>query len=269
MAMEKASAGEPQIIDYRVNKSDAVQVWVESRCQPVTDGNGEVVSLVGSSHDITDRKMYQRELLDKVGQLEEFASTVAHDIRNPLNVADGHIRLAATEYESDHLQTGIEAIERIDTLVEELLSLARLGESIDDLETVSFSELMTAGYDHVRAPGCSLTMTGDMSLECDPSRLVEAFENLVRNAVEHGHSEMELTAGVLETEDGVFIEDEGPGIPVDKQETIFERGYTTREDGSGFGLAIVRRIIEAHGWSIDVTRGTTGSACFEILTQET
>ena len=70
---------------------------------------------------------------------------------------------------------------------------------------------------------------------------------------------------MLPDERGVFIEDDGPGIPPEERERVFEKGNTTREDGSGFGLAIVERIVDAHGWDVRVAE-SDGGARFELLT---
>lgn len=265
LAMERASAGESQLVEYRVTKSATVEIWVESRCKPITDASGDVVSLVGITQDITDRKMNEQELVEKVDQLEAFTSTVAHDIRNPLNVADGNIRIAAMERESEQLDTALEAVNRIDTFIEELLTLAKEGKLIGERTHIEFAEVISSSYENVRAPGSSLDVTGTMLLACDSQRLSQALENIIRNAVEHGRSDVSLTAGVLPDDRGVYIADDGPGIPSAERDQIFDKGFTTAKGGSGFGLAIVDRIVSGHGWEIDVTESKTGGARFEIL----
>jgi PAS domain S-box-containing protein len=266
IAMESASAGEPQVVEYRVEKSDAVRLWVESRCKPITDDDGTVTSLVGLTRDITDRKLYQRDLTETNDRLEEFAGTVSHDLRNPLNVAAGNLGLAAAEHDDDRIETARDAVARMNTLVEELLTLAKEGQTLGDRREVPYAAVVEKSYENVRAPESSLKVTGSVPLSCDPARLTEAFENIVRNAVEHGGSGVALTAGVLAEEDGVFIEDDGPGIDPAEREAVFEKGHTTRQDGSGFGLAIVERIVDAHGWDVRVAEGTAGGARFEVVT---
>jgi len=264
-AMKSVSAGDSQVVQYRVAKSDGLRLWVESRCTPVTDESGAVTSLVGLTRDITDRKLYQRELTETVDQLEEFTATVSHDLRNPLNVAAGNIRLAAAEGQSEPLDTAFDAIERMDTLIEELLTLAKDGKKVGDRRLVPSEEVVAKSFENVRAPQTTLQIRGSVEISCDSARLTEAFENLIRNAVEHAGSEVALTAGVLPDEDGLYIEDDGPGIPPEKRERVFEKGHTTRKDGSGFGLAIVERIVGAHGWDIQIADGEAGGARFEIV----
>lgn len=264
-AMASASTGASQVIEYRVEKSDGIQLWVESRCTAVTDEAGTVTSLVGLTRDVTDRKTYQRELIETIDQLEEFATTVSHDLRNPLNIAAGNIRLAASEGENDSLDTAFNAVQRMDTLIDDLLTLAREGETIAERRRVPYEEVVTKSFENVRTPETSLNVTGSVSISCDPARLTEAFENLVRNAVEHGGGDVTLTAGVLSNDEGVYLEDDGPGIPPDDRDRVFEKGHTTRRDGSGFGLAIVARILDAHDWDVRIADATGGGARFEVL----
>ncbi|TKX70635.1 ATP-binding protein [Halorubrum sp. SP9] len=266
LAMESASKGTPQVVEYRVEKSDAVRLWVESRCKPITDDAGNVTSLVGLTRDVTDRKLYERELTETVDRLEEFTATVSHDLRNPLNIAAGNLQLARERDGDEHLETAIDAVARMDDLIEEVLTLAKEGRTLGERRDVPYEEIVEKSYENVRASESSLRVTGSVSLSCDSARLTQAFENVVRNAVEHGGSGVTLTAGVLPDEAGVFVEDDGPGVPPAERDRVFEKGHTTRRDGSGFGLAIVERIVDAHGWDVRLTEGTEGGARFEILT---
>ncbi|MFC6719496.1 sensor histidine kinase [Halovalidus salilacus] len=119
--------------------------------------------------------------------------------------------------------------------------------------------------------------TGDD--QADPGRLRQAFENLFRNAVEHGstsprsrvhedaveHGDANETRSILVegTDEGVAVEDDGPGIPPEKRAKVFESGYT-EGGGTGLGLSIVSTVLEAHGWEVRVTEGSRGGARFEI-----
>ena len=102
----------------------------------------------------------------------------------------------------------------------------------------------------------------EQTIQADRSQFKQLIENLIRNAVEHGDSEVTVTIGALDN--GFFVEDDGSGIPSDERDEVFDFGYSTAANGTGFGLSIVRRIAEAHGWEIIVTEGTEGGARFEI-----
>jgi len=96
----------------------------------------------------------------------------------------------------------------------------------------------------------------------DEAKLKQIIENLLRNAVEHGGSEVTVTIG--DFEGGFYVEDTGDGISPDKQTKIFETEYSGDEDGTGLGLVVVEQNVHAHGWEIDVTTGSDGGARFEI-----
>ncbi|QLG48678.1 sensor histidine kinase [Natrinema halophilum] len=267
-ATERASAGESLQIEYRVNKSEAFTLWVESRCKPVTDADGNVESIAGFTREITERKIREQSLVEKNEQLEQFASTVAHDLRNPLNVADGNIELAMEDSESEYLDIVSEAIAAMDVLIEDLLALAKEGATIDHRSQVSFEEVVETSSENIVMTDSTLEIRGRGLLNCDPSRVREALENLFRNAIEHSDTSVTITAGILDTRDGFYVEDDGPGIDPCDRNHVFERGYTNVTQGSGLGLAIVKNIIDAHGWDIDVCTSPTGGARFEITDVE-
>jgi signal transduction histidine kinase len=73
-----------------------------------------------------------------------------------------------------------------------------------------------------------------------------------------------VTVGELADCDGFYVADDGPGIPADERETVFESGYSTAADGTGFGLSIVEEIASAHGWAVRVTDSAEGGARFEV-----
>lgn len=196
--------------------------------------------------------------------LEEFAGIVSHDLRNPLTVARGHLELAQDDVESSHLETVDSALERIDTITEETLLLARDGQAVGEPEPVDLDTLIDGCWRTVETQNAEVVTERLPTIEADPDRLRHIFENLFRNAVEHGETDVTVRVGSLDTDSGFFIEDNGAGIPPGEADNIFEPGYTTTDQGSGFGLGIVDRIVQAHGWQIRVTTSDDGGARFEI-----
>jgi PAS domain S-box-containing protein len=195
-------------------------------------------------------------------RLDEFASILSHDLRNPLSVVAGRVELAQTTGDVDHLEPVAHALTRIERLIEDTLTLAREGDAVGETESVPLRAVATQAWHTVRTEAASLEIESSRDLDADRGRLVQVFENLFRNAVEHGGDAVTVRVGT--NENGFYIEDTGPGIPEDDRAEIFVSGYTTNQEGTGFGLSIVKRIIEAHGWDIDVTTGTDGGARFEI-----
>jgi PAS domain S-box-containing protein len=222
------------------------------------DGRGHLWTY----RDVTDQKRRERELERQNDRLDEFASVVSHDLRNPLNVASGKLELAGEECDSDHLDDVARAHERMETLVDDLLTLARQGETVDSPEPVDLTALAENCWDTIATTDATLAVETDRTVRADRGRLKQLVENLYRNAVEHGGEGVTVTVGTLE--DGFYVEDDGPGISPDERDDVFEAGYSTTAEGTGFGLRIVRQVAEAHGWSVRVTDGTDGGARFEV-----
>lgn len=218
--------------------------------------------VIAISRDVTDRREYERRLEQQNERLEAFANTVSHDLRNPLNVADGRLELAREESDNEHLAAVADAHDRMAALIEDLLVLARSGEAVGELEAVAVANLVKECWRNVATAEATLEPAIDREIRADRGRLQQLFENLTRNAVEHGGESVTVIVGTLD--DGFYIEDDGSGISEDGRDKVFDAGYSTDNDGTGFGLSIVQRIVDAHGWDIRVTDGSSGGARFEI-----
>ena len=205
----------------------------------------------------------ERELARQNERLEEFAGIVSHDLRNPLNVAVGNLELAReTGDDGDFARAG-DAMDRMDELISDLLTLARQGALVDDFERVPLRDVVEEARSTAGSAGSTLEIDGDLGeVSCDRGRLRQLLENLIRNAVEHAGPEATVT--VSRTETGFAVEDDGPGIPADRRESVFDAGYSTNDEGTGFGLNIVRSIAEAHGWDVSVGESPDGGARFEF-----
>jgi len=202
------------------------------------------------------------ELERKKERLEAVASVISHDLRNPLSVAQGWTEELKAEHsgeEIDHIEA---AHNRIETLIGDILTLARNGDSVSETESIVLSDLVESCWRSVNTAEATLVVETEQTIQADESRLQQLVENVLRNAVEYGGEDVVITVGELDG--GFYIADDGPGIPVDKREQIFESGYSTTTEGTGFGLAIVQEIVTAHGWETSVTDSDAGGARFEI-----
>jgi PAS domain S-box-containing protein len=208
------------------------------------------------------REQITEELHQQNDRLEQFASLVSHDLRNPLGTASGHLELAREEYDSPHLEHVDQAHDRMSTLIDDLLTLAKEGERIRDRTPVALEAVATGCWQTVESDATTLSVEAEATVAADESRLRQLLENLFRNAADHAGADATVRVGDLE--DGFYVEDDGPGIPPEDRDAVFELGYTETADGTGFGLTIVRQAVEAHGWSIRVVEGADGGARFEI-----
>ncbi|MCG1008312.1 sensor histidine kinase [Halorubrum lacusprofundi] len=238
--------------------------WVESHAEPIVDETGTVVRIAGFTHEITERKQREIELREKNERLERFASIVSHDLRNPLSVADGYLDMEREQSDSENLETVADALNRMHTLIDEMLTLAREGQEVTETKPVLLETVVRSSWNNIDQQNASLRIDTNVQIKADRIRLGQVFENLFRNAIEHGGESVTITVDMLDSEAGFYVENDGEPIPDDKKEEIFETGYTTNTEGTGFGLAIIKRIVEAHDWQIRATDAHDGGARFEI-----
>ena len=232
------------------------------RATPVGVDEDEIGYVMAVAQNITEHVENKRRLKQQNEQLDEFASVVSHDLCSPLSVAEGNLELLRAECDSDRIETIDSALTRMDNLIEDLLRLARTGEQVSDTEPVNLADLLQNCWQNVETTDATIQLNSSGTVQADRGRLAQVFENLMRNAIEH--TEQTVTVTIGEFEDGFYIEDDGDGIPEDERDDVFAPGYTTTDDGTGFGLSIVSDIVEAHGWEIRLTDSADGGARFEI-----
>ncbi|RLM96285.1 response regulator [Haloarcula sp. Atlit-7R] len=226
-----------------------------------------------------DRQLRNREqeLSTQNDRLEQFATVVSHDLRNPLNVAIGRLEAVKEEHDDENIAAIEQALDRMQTLIDDLLLLARTGDSVAEMETVALATAVTDCWEVVDTGDAALVVDTDRKIQADMTRLKQLLENLIRNAVEHSATDSQLqsegadrhgspavTITVTEIPDGFAVSDDGPGVPESDRETVFESGYSTTTDGTGFGLSIVSQIAAAHDWTVTLTESDTGGARFEF-----
>jgi signal transduction histidine kinase len=229
------------------------------------DGHGGVVTVW---RDVTDDRARCRDLERQNERLDEFASVVSHDLQNPLSVAQGRLHLAREDGDLSHLDPVADALDRIDTIVTEVLAMARRGQTVDELEPTPVADLAWQAWDCIDAPESTLELVDPPTVVCDPARTGELLQNLLCNAVDHADGPVAVEVGVLAAADGTtegfYVADDGPGIPADDRDGVFEAGYTTAADGTGLGLSIVRTVADGHGWTVSVAESESDGARFEL-----
>ncbi|SDM74779.1 PAS domain S-box-containing protein [Halogranum gelatinilyticum] len=250
----------------------------DTHAEQFTEWEVTLVDLMSGwvGYELQRREANQR-LKRQNERLEEFASLVSHDLRNPLNVAQGRLELGREECDNDHLAVVERAHGRMQTLIEDMLLLARVGRGVDEVSPVALAELVRDCWQGVATGDATLVVDTVRTVRADETRLRQLLENLLRNSVEHGstssrtesgdsveHGGEYVTVTVGTFADGFYVADDGPGIPAESREQVFDSGYTTKSDGTGFGLAIVREIADDHGWAIQITESEAGGARFEF-----
>ena len=217
---------------------------------------------IGILRDISIRKAHEQKQQRQQKQLEAFASAVSHDLRSPLTVANIHLALAQEDVEHEDLEHVERALKRMGEMVEDLLTHALDSEPSEGVEAIDVAGLAADCWRTIPTAGATLEADGEATIRSNEKRVKQLLENLLRNAVEHGGDAVTVTVGDLT--EGFFLEDDGRGIPPAKREAVFDAGYSTSTDGLGYGLSLVREIVEVHGWQIRVTDSPAGGARFEI-----
>jgi PAS domain S-box-containing protein len=235
--------------------------------------NLEQGGFVCAVRDVTEQRAVEDALREQNERLREFARLVSHDLRNPLNVAEGYLALVEESIDDDSVAEDVERIQnahdRMRRLIDDMLRLAREGRVVDNTEPASLAAVANAAALTVGlSEEGSVRISDDLPMVlADDERLSALFENLFRNAVEHAGPDPTVTVGPLEDGGrvcGFYVADDGEGIPANQRVKVFESGYTTDRSGTGFGLAIVKRIASAHGWTVSIRDADGGGARFEF-----
>jgi len=257
---------------------DGEERIVSASATLLTDALDRPVGRLLLLEDITERERRREEIETQNERLEEFATMVSHDLRNPLDVASGHVELMRSSRSeapdqsgvylgTDRLDEAAGALERIEAIVEDVLTLSRDGRDVTDPEAISLRSAARSAWEHVDTADGRLVVGTDDRITADRDRLERLFENLFRNAVEHGGSGVTVSVGIIHDgheRTGFYVADDGDGIPAELRGEIFESGVSGDKNGTGFGLAIVEQLADVHGWTIDATESDEGGARFEF-----
>ncbi len=240
---------------------------------PVT-GNDEVAELTRTFNTMLDR------LEDAFSDQRRFLDDIGHELRTPLTIVRGNLELLPDDpvEREQTLALCLDELDRMNRYVTELILLAK-AEKPDFLRVapVDLTEL-TEGI-HARATTFSpervwqIDVTSHAIIEADPERLTQAWLNLITNAVQHTDvgGVIAIGSSVVDDEARLWVRDDGPGVPVDEQDRIFERfgrGRDTlegRREGTGLGLAIVGAIARAHGGRVRIDSRPGQGARFTIV----
>jgi PAS domain S-box-containing protein len=283
---------EGEVINYR---KDGTEYDLEWQIAPIRDAGGKITHFVAIQRDVTQRKQATRELETAVRQLfqanaakDRILAVTTHDLRGPLSAVRGMAEFLrdgtlgpVTQKQAETLTYLIEGVESMLTLVNDLLDVTTLDDQSLKLErrpldlapilrwaSVIYAQIAAQKKLHLElaAPESGLEVAGD------EIRLKRVLENLVMNAIKFSPPNTRIGIGGRGEGDSitVWVDDEGPGVPVDEQAKLFtDYGRTSTrpsggESSTGLGLAICRRIVSAHGGVVSMRNRAGGGAHFEF-----
>lgn len=180
-----------------------------------------------------------------------------------MNVAVARIDGVRRDRDDPRLEQAMGALERMDELIDDVLGLARSGREVVDPVPVELAGTAIRAWNMAGISDAVLEIEGAPGrIYADEGKARQLLENLFRNAHEHVGKDVTVRIGRMER--GFYVEDDGPGVPPDEREAVFESGYTTSDRGTGFGLPIVQETASAHGWNVRIVEGRDGGARFEV-----
>ncbi|GAA5058099.1 PAS domain-containing protein [Haladaptatus pallidirubidus] len=254
-------------VEATLETADGNRVPIEARVSLFPLGD-EQYGRAGVVRDVTERREREREIRKKNERLESFASMLAHELRNPLSIAQGYLGWAWEEQSESAYEEVERAHDRMEEMIDMLLFMARGSAPVANRETVALFDAAAAAWDAIdgeTTDEVTVEIVTDRVVQAEPTRIKQLLENLFRNAIEHGDA---VTIHVGDIADdsacGFYVADDGQGVPESKRETVFEAGYTTQQDGIGLGLTFIAQIAEGYGWTYTVAESEEGGARFEF-----
>lgn len=191
---------------------------------------------------------------------ERTIGSLAHDMKNPLNVVSG--RLELLDVDETHGGAIDRSIDRVESLIDEVSLVATAGLPDADAEGVDGATTARQVWSQLDTDGATLDVATDLRVDGDSDALELLFRRLFENALSHGGETVTVTVG--ETEAGFFVADNGPGISENADEKLFEQGFGTEHEGEGYGLFVASRVAAANGWEISAGESEAGGARFDV-----
>ena len=267
---------EGQVFDYDLKLPDLNERWLRVNAAAVFNSASERDGTILVFHDLTPIKQLERTR-------EEFVANVSHELRTPLSLIKGYVEtlLDGARHNPDVAERFLKIIERnaqrLDLLIQDLLTISalesgRMKLNLQPLELHGLAEKVLADL-HSKAEARGTTLINDIPALAglgDANRLDQVLANLVDNAIKYGRSHGHVTVGgrIADVEKvEISVTDDGPGIPAEALDRIFERFYrvdkarSRDQGGTGLGLSIVKHIVQSHGGEVwaesELGKGTT------------
>nr|WP_247418508.1 PAS domain-containing sensor histidine kinase [Halomarina salina] len=255
--------GEPVYnVEHGIRRAEGDVVWVSINAAPLWNEQNEIENVVAVLSDTTAQKRKSQTLQATIKQLEGFGRVLSHDLGNILQIAKGRLELSRETGHEEHFEAVDDSIDRAAAMLGELTTAMQAGRLVDEVSMIRLDDVFDQAWRSQATAKATDEVEEGIQIQANEMALQRMFENLIRNAFEHGTDTATVRVGSLA--DGFYVEDNGPGIPVEEREKVFEPEYTTKKDGTGTGLASIHQIALAHGWDVDIREGSDGGARFDF-----
>ncbi len=256
------AAGKPVSIEEKTTDRLNQEIIFETTKVPITDENGSITGLVGISRDVTLQKKTEEILIQKNNELDDFAYRVSHDLKSPLTLIRGYLEAIKEDPEilNKYLPVMARQTERLLYFIDNVLRLSRAGRIISRKQSLNPEEMIRKAFEFQKETHkipCELKISSPLPvITLDPDAMKQVFSNLIENSFKYRDKAKIYVVievkGFVEGKSGFLsIRDNGMGIEGRNVENIFNPGVAlSRNKGTGFGLAIVKKIVEAHEGTI-------------------
>ena len=251
---------------YRVKRKDGKIIWVADYTSILKNVAGEITHYLGFLIDISRRQEAEKELLAKNRELNDFTHIVSHDLKGEINLILNYLELIKNNPEEmeEYYERPMAIGTRLLDFIDNLLSLSRAGKVIGEKVDVNVEEEIKQVFDIYAKPESSARLSFVTPVPCirtDPICLRQLFSNLIQNSINYRDTKKEMLiieVSFVKDEDNIRIiyKDNGAGIPEKYLNDIFRPGFRLKKGkGTGFGLSIVKKIVDAHNGKIHVKSG--------------
>ena len=254
-----------QVFDYELKLPELNERWLQVNAAAISNSAGEREGTILVFHDLTRLKQLERTR-------EEFVANVSHELRTPLSHIKGYVEtlLDGARNDPEVAERFLKIIERntsrLDLLIQDLLAISALesGRVTLNLQPLPLRPLAEKVLADLKTAASAravklVNQLPDLTAMADANRLEQVIANLVDNAIKYGRTEGTVTIGGCKTDANmleIFVQDDGPGIPAESLDRIFERFYrvdkarSREQGGTGLGLSIVKHIVQNHGGKV-------------------
>ena len=268
---------EQQVFGHEIKLPDLSERWLQVNAAVITNSAGEREGTILVFHDLTRLKQLEN-------QREEFVANVSHELRTPLSLIKGYVEtlLDGARNNPEVAERFLKIIERntqrLDFLIQDLLTISALESNRMKLDLAPVNLFSLAekvlGDLSSKAEAKTISLANELpelTANGDVNRLDQVLANLVDNAIKYGRANGRVVVGGKKLDDGkleIFVRDDGPGIPTEAIDRVFERFYrvdkarSRDQGGTGLGLSIVKHIVQAHGGEVWVESETGKGATF-------